>query len=122
MSPRFYCAGATCVVLMALVGGCTASAGIGAGGDLQPPQGCSTDSTVQCAQGDGWTCEAGDNPQNEVANVSCSDPTPDGSNDDLLLRVAQRESPIRQGSSYPFRGASRALHVGRSPPCRRGHG
>jgi hypothetical protein len=66
------------VVVAALVVGCSASAGIGG-----PPPGCGTDSTVSCAQGEGWSCAAGDNPEAEQSGLSCSDPTPDGSSDDF---------------------------------------
>jgi len=62
-----------------LVGGCTASASLTAG----PPAGCSADASVACSQGQGWSCAAGDNPEAEVGGLSCSDPTPDGPNDDF---------------------------------------
>ena len=48
-----------------------------------PPAGCSTDSSVQCAEGVGWSCAAGDDPSVETSGLSCSDPTADGASDDF---------------------------------------
>lgn len=72
-----YVALAASLATLVLVGGCSTSAG------LSPPPGCSADSSVSCAQGDGWSCDAGDNPEAEQSGLSCSDPTPDGPNDDF---------------------------------------
>ncbi|MGH7293312.1 MAG: hypothetical protein ACRELB_00185 [Polyangiaceae bacterium] len=74
-------AAAALPLVTALVGGCTASAGISAGGS--PPAGCSVDSSIVCSQGAGWSCAAGDNPELEQSGLSCSEPTPDGPNDDF---------------------------------------
>ena len=48
------------------------------------PSGCSPDSSVNCSGSgaDGYSCAAGDTPEN-YDNLVCSDPTPDGSNDDF---------------------------------------
>jgi len=80
MKLRDGCVACAAGALLLVFVGCTASAGVDAGG---PPNGCSVDSTVVCAQGDGWSCAAGDNPEAEQSGLSCSDPTPDGSNDDF---------------------------------------
>jgi hypothetical protein len=51
---------------------------------VSPPTGCSTNSALVCpGGGDGWTCSAGDNPENEVSGLSCSVPQADGQNDDF---------------------------------------
>jgi len=57
--------------------GCTASVSV------SPPPGCGQDSSVSCPLGVGWSCSAGDNPEVEQSNLSCSTPTPAGSNDDF---------------------------------------
>jgi hypothetical protein len=85
MMPRkgYFVAAATAASVAALVVGCTASASVGGSGGLAPPSGCSSDSSVQCSEGVGWSCSAGDNPEAETSGLSCSDPTPDGPNDDF---------------------------------------
>jgi hypothetical protein len=70
----------TAALVFLALAGCTASASVS---PSSPPSGCNTDSSVQCSQGTGWSCAAGDNPQQESSGLSCSDPTPDGSNDDF---------------------------------------
>ncbi len=50
---------------------------------VEVPAGCQNDSSLSCAAGTGWTCAAGDNPENEQSNLSCSIPTADGPNDDF---------------------------------------
>jgi|GEM_PF-1996566 hypothetical protein len=51
---------------------------------VSPPAGCTPDSALVClGGGDGWTCSAGDNPEAEVAGLSCSVPQADGANDDF---------------------------------------
>jgi hypothetical protein len=57
--------------------GCTAGASV----TPAPPSGCGQDSSVSCSQGVGWSCPAGENP--EQSNLSCSIPTPNGSDDDF---------------------------------------
>lgn len=48
------------------------------------PSGCTPDDTVDCeGGGDGWTCPAGNNPQDDGVGLACSVPQPDGSNDDF---------------------------------------
>jgi hypothetical protein len=43
---------------------------------------CNPDSSINCqAGGAGWSCAAGTNPENEVANLSCSVPVAAGPND-----------------------------------------
>jgi hypothetical protein len=76
-------AGAVGILLLALVGACTASANVDANGHLTPPAGCSADASVQCSRGDGWSCAAGDDPEAEVSGLSCSNPVADGPNDDF---------------------------------------
>jgi hypothetical protein len=73
---------ATLPLTAALVAGCTASASVGAEGS-GPPAGCNVDSSISCSEGAGWSCAAGDNPEAEQSGLSCSDPTPDGPNDDF---------------------------------------
>jgi hypothetical protein len=53
------------------------------GGGAIPP-GCALDSTVDCtgSGANGYACAAGDNPENYDGLV-CSDPTPNGSEDDF---------------------------------------
>jgi hypothetical protein len=71
------------VVVLACLGaaaGCTVSASVE---PLSPPPGCSADSAVSCAVGVGWSCAAGDNPESQQANLSCSLPRADGPNDDF---------------------------------------
>ncbi len=60
--------------------GCTAS---NTGSPPPAPAGCGEDSSVQCAEGVGWSCNAGDNPESEQSGLSCSEPTADGPNDDF---------------------------------------
>jgi hypothetical protein len=60
--------------------GCTANASVS---PPSAPSGCGEDSSVTCSQGVGWSCAAGDDPENEQSNLSCSEPTADGSNDDF---------------------------------------
>ncbi|MCL2451123.1 MAG: hypothetical protein FWD17_19425 [Polyangiaceae bacterium] len=62
---------------------CVAGAGCSATVTNATP-GCSPDDTLVCAGGgDGWTCAAGDRPDNQDSSLSCSDPQPDGPNDDF---------------------------------------
>lgn len=73
------------LVVLACLGavvGCTASASVATSAPSAPP-GCAQDPSVSCAQGASWSCAAGDNPENEQSNLSCSTPTPDGPNDDF---------------------------------------
>jgi hypothetical protein len=77
---RLCAAGALGALLTAAIAGCTASADVG---PPAPPSGCSADNSVSCSEGTGWSCAAGDNPENETSGLSCSDPTSDGSNDDF---------------------------------------
>jgi hypothetical protein len=67
------------LVVLALVG-CTANASVA---PASPPSGCGADSSVQCTQGTGWSCGAGDNPEQATSGLSCSEPAADGSNDDF---------------------------------------
>lgn len=67
------------LVCLSAVAGCTASASA----TPDPPPGCGRDSSIPCSQGVGWSCSAGDNPEIEQANLSCSIPTPNGPNDDF---------------------------------------
>jgi hypothetical protein len=73
-----HAAGAFAAATLLALAGCSSSNDPGS-----PPSGCSSDSSVQCAQGVGWSCAAGDNPEAEQSGLSCSDPTADGSNDDF---------------------------------------
>jgi hypothetical protein len=51
---------------------------------VSPPTGCAPDSSLACTAGAvGWTCAAGDNPENEESDLSCSVPQADGANDDF---------------------------------------
>jgi hypothetical protein len=69
--------GVAMAAAIAVLAGCTASASV------SPPAGCSQDSSVSCSAGVGWSCSAGDNPEQEQSGLSCSEPTADGSNDDF---------------------------------------
>ena len=53
--------------------------------DTGVPSGCTPDDniTAACAEGYGFSCAAGDNPDTGDGSLVCSDPTPDGSNDDF---------------------------------------
>ena len=53
--------------------------------DSTPVSGCTPDDniTAACAEGYGFSCAAGDNPDTGDGSLVCSDPTPDGSNDDF---------------------------------------
>ncbi len=73
--------GAACVCVIV---GCTANVSTPPPSSNTPavvPAGCEKDSSVPCSQGTGWSCPAGDNPENQ-SNVSCSTPTANGPNDD----------------------------------------
>lgn len=53
------------------------------GAQLSPPSGCVRDDALECSGGgNGWTCAAGVNPQEE-SPIACSVPLPDGANDDF---------------------------------------
>ena len=80
MSPRIR--GFVLLASLGAIIGCTASASVSPA-PSSPPAGCGQDSSVSCSQGNGWSCAAGDNPENESSNLSCSVPTADGSNDDF---------------------------------------
>ena len=75
------CRRVCCAVAALGLLGCTASTG--GSPPPAPPAGCGEDSTVHCSEGVGWSCSAGDDPEREQSGLSCSDPTPDGSNDDF---------------------------------------
>jgi hypothetical protein len=77
-------AGGVCILLFlgtaVAVVGCQAQAGIGVEPDIG---GCGQDSTVDCSGGGwGYSCAAGDNPENEDSSLSCSIPTPDPNGND----------------------------------------
>ncbi|HZU85084.1 MAG TPA: hypothetical protein VE987_19265 [Polyangiaceae bacterium] len=73
---------ASIAALAAFALGCTTSASAGA--SIAPPSGCFTNGALVCpGGGDGWTCAAGDNPENLESGLSCSVPQPDGPNDDF---------------------------------------
>jgi hypothetical protein len=67
------------VIAIALAAGCTVSA------TASPAYAnCTQDPSLNCqAGGAGWRCAAGTNPEDEVANLSCSIPVADGSYDDF---------------------------------------
>jgi hypothetical protein len=65
---------------LALAAGCTVTAETTA----SPYTNCTQDPSLNChAGGAGWRCAAGTNPEDEVANLSCSIPVPDGPDDDF---------------------------------------
>lgn len=67
-------------VAIALLG-CQAQASVGAEPDVG---GCNQDPTVDCSGGGwGYSCDSGDNPEDEDSSLSCSVPTadPDGNDD-----------------------------------------
>ncbi len=54
----------------------------GSGSGVVAPAGCTADGTVSCAPGtDGYSCDAGDNPEVEDPTLSCSTPVASGSED-----------------------------------------
>jgi hypothetical protein len=64
---------------LVLAAGCTVQAQ-----DSSPYANCTQDPSLACVAGaDGWRCAVGTNPEQEVANVSCSNPQPDGPDDDF---------------------------------------
>jgi hypothetical protein len=66
-------------IALALGAGCTVTATTDS-----PYAGCTQDTSLNCqAGGSGWRCAAGDNPENDVSNLSCSIPQPDGPDDDF---------------------------------------
>lgn len=74
------------LLVVACLGGtaaCTASASVAPAPPPSAPAGCAQDSTVSCSQGVGYSCSAGDNPEQEESNLSCSIPSPNGSEDDF---------------------------------------
>jgi hypothetical protein len=70
------------------------------GGGGTYPTGCSPDSTVDCSGSgaEGYSCGAGDNPEN-YDNLVCSDPTPNGSEDDFCCFPGG--SAFSQTTCYP---------------------
>jgi len=72
--------GLALIACLGTIIGCTASASVSPPPPSAPP-GCGQDSSLSCHQGSGWSCPAGDNPENEQSNLSCSVPTADGPND-----------------------------------------
>jgi len=57
------------------------------GGEVTP-SGCTPDDSVDCSSGgDGWTCPAGNNPQQDETGLACSVPQEDGANDDFCCIV-----------------------------------
>jgi hypothetical protein len=67
--------------------GCTASASVSAG--ITPPNGCQADSSVDCSGGgDGFSCDTGDNPEDEDATLSCSTPQSSAGEDDYCCFTA----------------------------------
>ncbi|HEX8790567.1 MAG TPA: hypothetical protein VF765_06415 [Polyangiaceae bacterium] len=83
MSPRIR--GLAVLACVGVIVGCTASASVGPANRTpdEAPAGCGKDSSISCSEGTGWSCGAGDNPENQQSNLSCSIPTPDGPNDDF---------------------------------------
>jgi hypothetical protein len=79
-----------CILAGALgAAGCSSSStGTGSGGSGEPtPTGCNQDNSLSCTgNAYGYACAAGDNPQN-YDNLICSDPTPNGSDDDFCCFV-----------------------------------
>jgi hypothetical protein len=71
------------VAIVILGTGCSATVtATPSGGEPTPPN-CSPDQGLVCSGGgDGWSCAAGDNPEDEEANFSCSVPEPNGPDDD----------------------------------------
>jgi hypothetical protein len=107
VSPRIR--GFALLACLGAIVGCTASASVS---PTTPPPGCGQDSSVSCSEGTGWSCQAGDNPENEQSNVSCSIPTPDGPNDDFCCfewTYGSTCTPddgltsVCQGGSYGYR-------------------
>lgn len=83
MSARTH--GAFVAACVFVVVGCTTTVSTNPPSSNTPaevPAGCGKDSSVPCSQGTGWSCAAGDNPENEQSNVSCSTPTANGPDDD----------------------------------------
>jgi hypothetical protein len=65
-------------------GGGTSSGGTSSGGTIVAPTGCTADDSVDCSGGgDGFSCDAGDNPEVEDSSLSCSTPTANGAEDDF---------------------------------------
>jgi hypothetical protein len=77
MRPRVH--GFALLACLGAVVGCTTAVSVAP----SAPPGCDQDSSVSCSHGVGWSCGAGDNPENEQSNLSCSTPAPDGANDDF---------------------------------------
>jgi hypothetical protein len=58
--------------------GCSSSSTGSATVVITPPTGCTADSSVDCSGGgDPFSCQSGDNPENEDPSLSCSTPQPD---------------------------------------------
>lgn len=83
LSRGWWPARASVLLVSTFAGACQATASVSGSPSPAPPTGCSADGSVQCAQGVGWSCTAGDDPEAESSGLSCSDPTPDGPNDDF---------------------------------------
>jgi len=65
------------------------SSGTTSGGGFVAATGCTEDDTLDCVGGAfGYACGAGDNPENEDPTLSCSVPSPNGSEDDFCCYVA----------------------------------
>jgi hypothetical protein len=64
---------------VALAAGCTVTTTATA----SPYANCTQDPAIPCQIGEGWRCAANTNPEDEVANLSCSIPVVDGPDDDF---------------------------------------
>jgi hypothetical protein len=65
------CAAFAALGLSVLAQGCSATVTTSVT-PLEPPSGCTPDSSVNCREGDGWSCDNGDNPEVEASGLSCS--------------------------------------------------